>query len=136
MVSYSTSFGNDSDSFSRIMGKAATLVNIGGEGSPRWKWIEEKGTHEENPLVQRAEKYITLPGGPATPPAFISDNDLSHMTNWVECLRSRKQPNATVHNGFAHSVAVIMAARSYREGKKLYWDPAKEAIVDSPIKMA
>src|SRR5437762_7389575 len=35
LVSYSTSFGNDSDSFSRIMGKKATLVNIGGEGSPR-----------------------------------------------------------------------------------------------------
>ena len=47
--SYSTSFGNDSDSFSRIMGKKATLVNIGGEGSPRWKMVEEKGNHEDNP---------------------------------------------------------------------------------------
>jgi len=35
LVSFSTSFGNDSDSFSRIMGKKATLVNVGGEGSPR-----------------------------------------------------------------------------------------------------
>ncbi len=130
MVSYATSFGNDSDSFTRIMGKNATLVNIGGEGSPRWKCIEEKGTHEDNPLIQRAEKYITLPGNDATPPAFISDNDLSHMTNWFDCLRSRRQPNATVHNGFAHSVAVIMATRAYREGKKLYWDAKKETILD------
>jgi predicted dehydrogenase len=135
MVSYSTSFGNDCDSFSRIMGKAATLVNIGGEGSPRWKWVEEKGTHEDNPFIQRAEKYVTLPGGPDMPPTFISDNDLSHMTNWFECLRDRKQPNATVHHGFAHSVAIIMAARSYREGRKLYWDPKRGAILDSPLKM-
>ena len=42
LVSYSTSFGNDCDSFSRIMGKKATLVNIGGEGSPRWKVVEEQ----------------------------------------------------------------------------------------------
>src|ERR1022692_326263 len=49
-------------------------------------------------------------------PPFISDNDLSHMTNWLDCLRSRQQPNATVRDGFAHSVAVIMAARAYREG--------------------
>ena len=49
LVSFSTSFGNDCDSFSRIMGKKATLVNIGGEGSPRWKWVEEKGNHEDNP---------------------------------------------------------------------------------------
>ena len=32
LVSYSTSFGNDCDSFTRIMGKQATLINIGGEG--------------------------------------------------------------------------------------------------------
>jgi len=130
LVSYSTSFGNDSDSFTRVMGKAATLINVGGEGSPRWKWVEEKGTHEDNPNVKRVEKFITLPGSDAIPPTFISDNDLSHMTNWFDCLRSRKQPHATVHNGFAHSVAVIMAARAYREGKKLYWDPKTESILD------
>ncbi|HEY6402770.1 MAG TPA: Gfo/Idh/MocA family oxidoreductase, partial [Blastocatellia bacterium] len=73
LVSYATSFGNDCDSFSRIMGKDATLVNIGGEGSPRWKWIEEKGTRENNPFIQRAEKNITLPGSDAIPPTFIGD---------------------------------------------------------------
>jgi predicted dehydrogenase len=134
LVSYSTSFGNDSDSFTRIMGKNATLVNIGGEGSPRWKWVEEKGNHEDNPFIKRAEKPITLPGSEAIPPTFIGDKDLSHMTNWIECLRSRRQPNATVQHGFAHSVAVIMAARAYREGRKLYWDPKKEAILNDPVK--
>ena len=130
LVSYSTSFGNDSDSFTRIMGKAATLVNIGGEGSPRWKWVEEKGTHEDDPNVKRAEKYITLSGDDRIPPPGIGDDDLSHMTNWFECLRSRKQPNATVQNGFAHSVACIMAARACRDGRKLYWDPTTESILD------
>lgn len=136
LVSYATSFGNDSDSFTRVMGKATTLVNVGGEGSPRWKWIEEKGTHEDNPLIKRAEKLITLPGSNAEPPTFISDSDPSHMTNWFDCLRSRQQPNATVHHGFAHSVAVIMAARAYREGKKLYWDPKGETILDHAPKVA
>src|SRR5579864_7875935 len=135
LMSFSTSFGNDSDSFSRIMGKQATLVNIGGEGSPRWKWVEEKGNHEDNPYIRREEKYVLLPGQDKDklPPTFMGDEDLSHMTNWFECLRSRKQPNATVLNGYAHSVAVIMAARAYREGKKLYWDPNTEQIVDQPV---
>ena len=136
LVSYATSFGNDADSFSRIMGKNATLVNIGGEGSPRWKWVEEKGTHESDPDVKRAEKYVTLPGDDRIPPTSISDDDLSHMTNWIECLRSRKAPNATVRHGFAHSVACIMAARAYREGKKLYWDPHTESILDHPAETA
>ena len=132
LVSYSTSFGNDSDSFSRIMGKAATLINMGGEGSPRWKWVEEKGTHEDDPNVKRAEKYITLPGDDRVPPPGIGDDDTSHMTNWLDCLRSRKPPNATVRHGFAHSVACIMAARACREGRKLYWDARGESIVDRP----
>ena len=50
LVSYSTSFGNDSDSSTRIMGNKATLINIGGEGSQRWKLVEEKGNHEDNPV--------------------------------------------------------------------------------------
>ena len=133
LVSYSTSFGNDCDSFTRIMGKKATLINIGGEGSQRWKLVEEKGTFEDNPFVHRAETYVTLPGNSGNnklAPPFISDNDLSHMTNWLDCLRSRQQPNATVRNGFAHAAAVIMATRAYREGRKLYWDAATETIAD------
>lgn len=135
MVSYATSFGNDSESFSRIMGKKGTLVNLGGEGSPRWKWVEEKGVHEDDSDVyeKRAWKYITLPGNDQVPPTGIGDNDLSHMTNWFECLRSRKQPVATVENGFQHSVACIMAARAYWEGKKIHWDPKTESILDHPV---
>ncbi len=130
LVSYSTSFGNDADSSTRIMGKKATLVNIGGEGSQRWKLVEEKGTHEDNPFIRRAESWVTLPGKTEPGLPFIGDTDASHMTNWFDCLRSRRQPNATVRHGFAHSVAVIMAARAYREGRKLYWDPASESIAD------
>ena len=133
LVSYSTSFGNDCDSFSRYMGKKATLVNIGGEGSPRWKLVEEKGTYEDNPYIKRAERNITLPDDDKVPPTYISDNVPFHMSNWFDCLRTRKQPNATVLDGYAHSVAVIMAARSYREGKKLYWDPKTEEILGRPV---
>jgi hypothetical protein len=94
--------------------------------------VEEKGTHEDDPNVKRAEKYITLPGDDRVPPPGIGDDDTSHMTNWLDCLRSRKPPNATVRHGFAHSVACIMAARACREGRKLYWDARGESIVDRP----
>ena len=132
LASYATSFGNDSDSFSRIMGKKATLVNIGGEGSPRWKLVEEKGNHEDNPTIARAERWVTLPGDDKPGPINIGDEDLSHLTNWFECLRSRNtKTNATVDNGFLHSVAIIMAAQSYWQGKRLYYDAASEQIKDS-----
>jgi predicted dehydrogenase len=134
LVSYSTSFGNDAPSYTRFMGKNATLFNIGGEGSPRYQLIEEKGTHEDDADIdqKRASKFILLPGQTQLPPMGIDDLTLEHMANWLECMRSRKQPNATVHDGFAHSVACTMAAQSYWSGKKLYWDAVAEAIVDRP----
>jgi len=134
LLSYSTSFGNDCDSFSRIMGKKATLINEGGEGSPRWLMVEEVGNHEDNPYIKRPQHYITLPGSDKPGPPAISDEDLSHVENWFSCLRSRQQPNTTVHDGLAASVAVIMAGRAYREGKKLYWNSQTEEIVDHPPK--
>jgi len=132
LVSYATSFGNDAPGFTRIMGKKATMINRGGEGSPRWQMVEEKGNHEEDASVDslRAVKDILLPGDKTLPPTEIGDEDPSHMINWLDCLRSRKQPNATAQNGFSHSVACMMAARAYWSGKKIYWDPKAETILD------
>jgi predicted dehydrogenase len=134
LVSYSTSFGNDSPSFTRYMGKNATLVNTGGEGSPRYDLISEKGVHEDDANVyeKRAVTEVKLPGEAQRPPTGMGDDDLSHMTDWFECLRSRKAPHATIDDGYAHSVACIMAARSYWEGRRLYWDRTTEQIVDRP----
>jgi predicted dehydrogenase len=132
LVSYSTSFGNDSPSFTRYMGKKATLTNIGGEGSPRYQLIEEKGNHEDDADIdkQRASKYILLPGQTELPPMGIDDLTTQHMANWFECLRSRQQPHSTVQDGFAHSVANIMATQSYWSGKRQYWDVTTETILD------
>jgi predicted dehydrogenase len=130
MVSYSTSFGNDAPSFIRFMGKQATLMNFGTEGTPRWLLVEEKGNFEDDPTVVRKEEWLSLPGDGGKGPANTTDEDLSHMTNWLDALRAGKQPSTPVQAGYAHSVACMMAAQSYWAGKKLYWDPKTETILD------
>jgi predicted dehydrogenase len=132
LVSYATSFGNDSPSFSRYMGKKATLVNIGGEGSPRYQVVEEKGNHEDNADIDksRVAKDVLLPGETKIQPMAIDDLSLGHMANWFDCLRSREQPHCTVQDGFAHSVACMMSAEAYHSGRKQYWDTATETFSD------
>jgi predicted dehydrogenase len=134
LVSYSTSFGNDAPGFTRYMGKKATLTNIGGEGSPRYQLVEEKGTHEDDDNIdaKRKSKYVLLPGETELPPMGIDDRSLEHMANWFECMRSRQQPHATVDDGFSHSVACMMSAEAYWTGKKQYWDAKNERITDQP----
>jgi predicted dehydrogenase len=132
LVSYATSFGNDYLSFFRIMGKKGTLINFGPEGTPRWKWVEEKGDAEATPDIPHEQKWLSLPGDGGRGPGLTPDEDLSHMTNWLEALRASRQPSAPVQAGYAHSVACIMAARAYWEGRRLYWNPGNETIVDQP----
>jgi len=135
LVSYSTSFGNDAPSFTRYMGKKATLFNHGGEGSPRYSVVEEKGNHEDNPSVDklRESKDILLPGETKLPPMGMGDLTLEHTANWIECMRSHQPPRCTVDEGFSHSVACVMSAQAYWSGKKQYWNPATEEIQDHPV---
>jgi len=134
LLSYSTSFGNDAPSFTRYMGKKATLINHGGEGSPRYSLVEEKGNHEDNPDIdeRRASKYIQLSGETKLPPMGMGDLSLGHTANWFECMRSREQPHCTVDNGLGHSVACIMSTEAYWSGRKQYWNAATETIQDHP----
>jgi len=52
-----------------------------------------------------------------------------HMLNWMECVRSRKEPNAPARVGFNHSVANIMATMAQQTGKRVTWDAAKNDMV-------
>jgi len=62
-----------------------------------------------------------------------SDDDTDHLMNWLNAMRERKTPNANVDHGFSHAIVCIMAAQSYWSGKRLYWDPSSEEIVDRPV---
>lgn len=72
---------------------------------------------------------MLLPGQTEPPPVEQDDNLNAHTDNWLACMRDRKTPNGSIETGFAHSVAVIMATRSYREGKKMRWDRTREQIL-------
>jgi hypothetical protein len=77
-----------------------------------------------------------MPHDAGIPPMSIDDLSTQHMANWFDCMRSRKQPHATVHDGFSHSVACMMAAQAYWSGKKVYWDAAVEQIADQAPKQS
>ncbi len=53
----------------------------------------------------------------------------AHMKNWLECCKSRKQPNSTIELGHRVITACHLANMSYRSGKRIDWDPAKEELV-------
>jgi hypothetical protein len=40
----------------------------------------------------------------------------AHIRNWMECVRSRKQPHAPVEAGYSHSIANIMTNAAVHTG--------------------
>jgi len=46
----------------------------------------------------------------------------SHIRNFLECIRSRKEPNAPVEAGQAANMALCMTMDSLRQGKRLRWN--------------
>lgn len=60
--------------------------------------------------------------------AIQSINNENHMQNFLECVRSRKQPNADIHTGYAHAVASLMGGMALRKGKRMVYDPVKQEI--------
>jgi len=52
-----------------------------------------------------------------------------HLEEFHRCMRERKAPVCGVEEGYRVAVACHMGTRSYREGRPMRWDSAKEEIV-------
>jgi hypothetical protein len=57
-----------------------------------------------------------------------AEKGVSHMANWLECLRSRGRPNADIQYGHQHAVATILAAAAYESGRRQKYDPQARQI--------
>jgi predicted dehydrogenase len=53
-----------------------------------------------------------------------------HVENFLECMRSRKKPNADIETTHRATSACILGNISYQLGKKLEWDREKEQFVN------
>lgn len=53
----------------------------------------------------------------------------AHMRNWMECVRSRKEPNAPVEAGYMHSIATIMTNAAVHTGEKVTFDETKQEVM-------
>jgi len=112
MVSYSTNCGNSGGRSYRIYGDQGLMdlsdhnaPTVSGEGAGR------RGKFRKEVPVEQVD----------TP---------DHFLNWLQCIRSRKTPNASIDAGYQHSVAVIMAVTAMDTGRRQIYDHQKREIRD------
>ncbi len=110
-MSYTSNFGNASGNVLRIYGDQGT-IDLSNWRAPTYS---AAGAIRETKAPKKPTKV---------PPAERPDNFL----DWLQCLRTRKTPNAPIDAGYSHSVAVMMATHAMDTGKRQVFDPAKREI--------
>jgi hypothetical protein len=55
-----------------------------------------------------------------------------HVRNFIDCVRSRRQPAAGVDEGHRAASACHLGNIAFRTGRKLRWDAAQELILNDP----
>lgn len=115
MVTYATNFGNGSGNSFRIYGDQGALDMVA------WNdpYITNEGVHnsKKNAAVPDREDVAHVP---------MPD----HMLNWLQCMRSRNEPNASIDAGYQHAVAVIMAMTAYDTGRRQVYDTATRTYAE------
>jgi predicted dehydrogenase len=94
-----------------FMGTDATLnIDRGG-----YQIFPERGKGKFEELIlgtdkQRGRDFYDKP-----------DGELLHLTNWVECVRSRKRPNSPVEAGVRAAAAMHLSNLALRSGQAMTW---------------
>ncbi len=74
-------------------------------------------------LVEHAEAASTAADTGADPETS------ANMRNWMECVRSRKTPNAPIEAGYSHSIALCMNVAAIQSGEKATFDEETQQVL-------
>ena len=56
-----------------------------------------------------------------------------HMDNFLECVRSRQEPNLPARLGYQAMAAIGMGVQAYRQSEVLFFDRRKEKVTNRPV---
>ncbi|MFN4086848.1 MAG: Gfo/Idh/MocA family protein [Spirosomataceae bacterium] len=129
-VQFTSRFSNSAGGTKELYYSNAGMINLDtNEISPTGgmvEWEAKEMNMKPNLLTKRI-----LQGAKVETSANTGGDVLTfeHVRNWMECVRSRKTPNAPIEAGYQHSIATIMATAAYRTGQRVTFDPKKQEVM-------
>ncbi len=98
----------------RILGSDGTIEYVAG--------ANDMVTGKSQETIRYYPEETNRPNGVALSGEAPSQ---SHIANWIDCMRTRKTPNAPVELGYRSAVAVHMCNISYRRKRRITLEEAK-----------
>jgi len=117
VVTWQSSFNNSHYGLGeRLLGSDGTIEHISG--------ATDMVTGKSREGIRYYPEKVNRPDGAVLTGETPNQN---HMANWIDCIRTRKTPNATVEIGYRSSVAAHMANMAYRQKQRVTLEAAKSA---------
>ena len=115
VVTWQSTFSNSRYGLGqRILGSDGTIEYVAG--------ANDMVTGRSEEQIYYHPEDVNRPNGAAIKGESPSQN---HIANWIDCMRSRKTPNAPVELGYRSAVVAHMANLSYRHKRRLTFEEAK-----------
>lgn len=113
--------------FGGIIDKDGQRNGVRFTGTDGWIWVNRGDLK-----ASKDELYQT----PLPDSAVKLEVSSNHMQNFMDCVKSRKDPIAKVEEGHRSAIIGHLIIIALHTGKKLQWDPAKEMFVGDNAKEA
>ena len=129
-VVYSSRFTNSAGGVKELYYSNGGMLNLDTNKITSEGGLAERDAKSMGLKANLLESY-DLPGAKIETSADTGGDPMTtaHMKNWMECVRSRKQPNANAVAGYNHSIACIMCTAALRTGEKASFDEAKQEVL-------
>ena len=135
-VVYSSRFSNSAGGVKEFYYSNAGMLNLDTNKITPEGGLKKREADEMQMQPNLLEE-LSIAEPAATTPAATSANTgadsltSAHMRNWMECVRSRKTPNASVQAGYNHSTAICMTVAAMQTGQRVTFDEVKQQVVVS-----
>jgi predicted dehydrogenase len=115
----------DDTPFGGIVNKNGQRNGIRFEGTDGWIWVNRDG-------FSSSDEDIATKPLPAN--AVRLESSGNHMKNFLDCMRSRKDPVSTVEAGHRSASVGHLIIIALRAGREFQWDPVKETFIGDGAK--
>jgi predicted dehydrogenase len=96
--------------------------------------VVDRAGWEVYPETDRIDKKNRVFKVPGVPRQNVSNPDyhLTHVQNFLNCMRSRQRPNSDVEIGHNSMIACHLGNIAFRLGRQVKWDVEKEQMINDP----
>ena len=104
------------------------------EGSQGWVFVSRgnESVTASDPVAKLKDNQALSASDPKIPTSVIGPNEIhleeshDHHGNWLDCIRSRRQPIAPVEVAHRSCSACLIHHMAMKSKRTLHWDPLKE----------